>query len=87
MEREYNCPVVMGKPKVAFRETLSEPFEFSYQHKKQSGGAGQYGKVEGILEPLEGDMNTKLEFANKALGTACLDNTYLEWREASEPFV
>ena len=54
MEREYNCPVVMGQPKVAFRETLLEACEFDYQHKKQSGGAGQYGRVVGVLEVSAG---------------------------------
>jgi elongation factor G len=49
MEREYNCPVVMGKPKVAFRESLSSPVEFDYLHKKQSGGAGDVGRVFGCL--------------------------------------
>jgi elongation factor G len=50
MEREYNCQVVMGKPKVSFRETLISPCEFDYLHKKQSGGSGQYGRVIGVLE-------------------------------------
>ena len=50
MEREYNCPVIMGKPKVAFKECIVQPFEFDYLHKKQSGGAGQYGRVIGVLE-------------------------------------
>jgi len=50
MEREYGCPVHLGKPKVAFRETLLSPCEFDYLHKKQSGGAGQYARVTGIME-------------------------------------
>jgi elongation factor G len=50
MEREYNCPVTLGKPKVAFRETLVAPFKFDYFHKKQHGGQGQYARVIGVLE-------------------------------------
>lgn len=50
MEREYGCPVHLGKPKVAFRETLLSPCEFDYLHKKQSGGAGQYARVTGVME-------------------------------------
>lgn len=61
MEREYNCPVVMGKPKVAFRESVLAPCEFDYQHKKQSGGAGQYARVIGVLEPLPPSENTKAQ--------------------------
>ncbi|XP_043213457.1 elongation factor G, mitochondrial-like isoform X1 [Amphibalanus amphitrite] len=69
MEREYKCPVVMGQPKVAFRETLLEPCQFDYQHKKQSGGAGQYGRVVGLMEPLPATENTKLEFVDQTMGT------------------
>lgn len=50
MLREYNCEVVMGKPKVSFRECLVSPVTFDYLHKKQSGGSGQYGRVIGLLE-------------------------------------
>uniref|UniRef100_A0A3P8Q4W9 Elongation factor G, mitochondrial n=1 Tax=Astatotilapia calliptera TaxID=8154 RepID=A0A3P8Q4W9_ASTCA len=69
MEREYNCPCVMGKPKVAFRETITSPVPFDFTHKKQSGGSGQYGKVIGVLEPLESDHYTKLEFEDQTVGT------------------
>ncbi|XP_072428841.1 elongation factor G, mitochondrial isoform X2 [Chiloscyllium punctatum] len=69
LEREYNCPCVMGKPKVAFRETISTCVPFEFTHKKQSGGAGQYGKVIGVLEPLDPENYTKLEFADRTIGT------------------
>uniref|UniRef100_A0A8C2ZVM7 Elongation factor G, mitochondrial n=1 Tax=Cyclopterus lumpus TaxID=8103 RepID=A0A8C2ZVM7_CYCLU len=69
MEREYNCPCVMGKPKVAFRETITSPVGFDFTHKKQSGGSGQYGKVIGVLEPLEPEHHTKLEFEDQTVGT------------------
>ncbi|CAM4558322.1 unnamed protein product [Leuciscus chuanchicus] len=69
MEREYNCPCVMGKPKVAFRETVTSAVPFDFTHKKQSGGSGQYGKVVGVLEPLEPENYTKLEFSDQTVGT------------------
>ncbi|GCB77937.1 hypothetical protein scyTo_0017678 [Scyliorhinus torazame] len=69
LAREYNCPCVTGKPKVAFRETISTYVPFEFTHKKQSGGAGQYGKVIGILEPLDPENYTKLEFADRTIGT------------------
>lgn len=69
MEREYNCPVDLGKPKVAFRETMMSPCSFDYLHKKQSGGAGQYARVSGIMEPLPPHQNTMLEFHDETVGT------------------
>ncbi|XP_029884700.1 elongation factor G, mitochondrial isoform X1 [Aquila chrysaetos chrysaetos] len=69
MEREYGCPCTMGKPKVAFRENISAPVSFEYTHKKQTGGAGQYGKVIGVLEPLDPEDYTKLEFEDRTIGT------------------
>lgn len=69
MEREYNCPVELGKPKVAFRETLMSACAFDYLHKKQSGGAGQYARVSGVMEPLPPHQNTVLEFIDETVGT------------------
>ncbi|KAF9172275.1 Elongation factor G, mitochondrial [Mortierella sp. AD011] len=55
MRREYNVDCVTGKPQVAFREAITEGAKFNYTHKKQSGGAGQYGRVQGYIEPAEID--------------------------------
>lgn len=68
MQKEYNCPVVLGKPKVAFRETIMSPFEFDYFHKKQHGGQGQYARVIGVLEPLPPNENTNLDFVDETSG-------------------
>lgn len=68
MEREYSCPVTLGKPKVAFRESLTRPVKFNYLHKRQSGGAGQYGCVIGLLEPLPIEQNTKIAFSDETSG-------------------
>lgn len=69
LEREYGCKCVLGKPKVAFRETILEPFEFNYLHKKQSGGLGQYGQVIGTLEPLDPNEYQNTEFIDETVGT------------------
>lgn len=68
MQKEYNCPVTLGKPKVAFRETLVSSFEFDYFHKKQHGGQGQYARVIGVLEPLPPNENTNLDFVDETSG-------------------
>ena len=68
MEREYNCPVVLGKPKVSFRESIAEPCEFDFLHKRQSGGAGQYGRVKGIIEPLPPEKYATIVFSNETFG-------------------
>jgi len=55
---------------VAFRETIKDRVEFSYTHKKQSGGQGQFAKVCGYLEPLPEDRLGENEFVNEVIGGA-----------------
>ncbi|XP_039279469.1 elongation factor G, mitochondrial [Nilaparvata lugens] len=69
LEKEYNCKVKLGKPKVSFRETLTQPFEFDYLHKKQSGGQGQFARVIGVIEPLPAHQNTVNIFKDLTVGT------------------
>jgi elongation factor G len=68
MKREYNCEVVVGKPQVAYRETIQARGEFNYTHKKQTGGSGQFGRVAGYLEPLPSDAVLQYEFVDEITG-------------------
>ena len=72
MLREYKCEVETGAPQVAYRETISRKAEFTYTHKKQTGGSGQYGKVSGYLEPIEQDDEgpKDFQFVSKIKGGA-----------------
>ncbi len=53
LRRTHKVDVEMGKPQVAYRETITQLVEDSYTHKKQSGGSGQYGKIDYRIEPAE----------------------------------
>ena len=65
MRREYNASVTTGKPKVSYRETITKMAEFNYTHKKQTGGAGQFGRVAGYVEPISDE---EFIFENKVTG-------------------
>ena len=67
MKREFRVGANIGKPQVAYRETLRRPVaKVEYTHKKQSGGSGQYGKVIISVEPLP--AGSGYEFVNSITG-------------------
>jgi elongation factor G len=67
MRREYKAEVETGMPQVAYRETITHRAEYNYTHKKQTGGAGQFGRVAGYMEPFaDGDY----EFVDNIRGGA-----------------
>ena len=66
LKRTYGVETVVGAPQVAYRETITSAIEDSYTHKKQSGGSGQYAKIDYSIEPLE--PGSGFEFESKVVG-------------------
>ncbi|HLH00848.1 MAG TPA: elongation factor G [Bryobacteraceae bacterium] len=65
MQREFNVGANVGKPQVAYRETIRTTAEYDYTHKKQTGGAGQYARTKIRVEP---DPGKGFEFENEITG-------------------
>ena len=66
LKRTHGVDVEVGKPQVAYRETITQRVEDTYTHKKQTGGSGQFGRIDYVIEP--GESNTGFEFESKVTG-------------------
>jgi len=66
LKRTYGVEVLVGKPQVAYRESITQPVNDSYTHKKQSGGSGQFAKIDYTIEPAE--PGAGYSFESKVVG-------------------
>lgn len=66
LKRTYGVELVVGQPQVAYRETITREIEDSYTHKKQSGGSGQYGKIDYRIRP--GEQGSGFKFISSTVG-------------------
>ncbi|CAH6781664.1 elongation factor G [Vibrio chagasii] len=66
LKRTYGVDLVVGAPQVAYRETITKAVEDSYTHKKQSGGSGQFGKIDYRIKP--GEAGSGFTFSSSVVG-------------------
>ncbi len=66
LKRTYGVELTVGAPQVAYRETITKAVEDSYTHKKQSGGSGQFGKIDYRIRP--GEPNSGFTFTSSVVG-------------------
>ncbi len=81
INNEYKLDVELFAPKVPYRETITKVATAQYRHKKQSGGAGQFGEVHLLVCPAEGELNTKFKIDGKEtqLNIKTQDISEMEW--------
>lgn len=81
INNEFKLEVELFAPKVPYRETITKVATAQYRHKKQSGGAGQFGEVHLLVCPAEGPLNTKFKIDGKdtQLNVKTQETTPLDW--------
>ncbi|WP_417798997.1 elongation factor G [Terasakiella pusilla] len=68
MKREFKVEANVGAPQVAYRESFGQEVEIDYTHKKQSGGSGQYARVQIRFTPMDSNAETNFEFKSTIVG-------------------
>ncbi|ETI61669.1 elongation factor G [Marinomonas profundimaris] len=66
LKRTYGVDLIVGQPQVAYRETITKEVEDTYTHKKQSGGSGQFGKIDYRIKP--GEVGSGFTFSSSVVG-------------------
>ncbi|GGN22063.1 MULTISPECIES: elongation factor G [Marinomonas] len=66
LKRTYGVDLIVGQPQVAYRETITKSIEDTYTHKKQSGGSGQFGKIDYRIKP--GEVGSGFKFTSTVVG-------------------
>ena len=66
LKRTYGVDLIVGQPQVAYRETITKNVEDTYTHKKQSGGSGQFGKIDYRIKP--GEVGSGFKFTSSVVG-------------------
>jgi elongation factor G len=81
LNNDYKIDVEFFAPKIPYRETITKVATAQYRHKKQSGGAGQFGEVHLLVCPAEGELNTKFKIDGKEtqLNIKTQDISEMEW--------